>query len=246
MPRVVWLGWALGAAASAAAATAGDDALFNGRDFSGWTFFLERKDYNAAGQAKIADFATIKPGGVIEIDPRMHGALMTERDYLDYDLHAEYRFVDPQADNDSGIFLRIRPPFVWDAEHGELARFYMLQIQPGNTGDLWVMGYSESKLRTDPARSFKPFGQLELGPDATRGPGHIRRHLKIREAERPPGSWNAIDLSLRGKTIRVTLNGQVVNEATDLVDLPGRIGLESERGKIQFRNVRLRPAADGS
>jgi hypothetical protein len=230
----------LAVVASAAAAAAVDEALFNGRDFSGWTFFLERKDYNAAGQAKIADFATLKPGGVIEIKPQMHGALMTERDYLDYNLHAEYRFVDPKADNDSGIFLRIRPPFVWDSEHGELARFYMLQIQPGNTGDLWVMGYSESMLRTDPARSFKPFGQLELGPNATRGAGHIRRHLKLRDVEKPAGEWNAIDLSLRGKTMKVHLNGEPVNEATGLVDLPGRIGLESERGRIQFRNIRLR------
>jgi hypothetical protein len=27
-----------------------------------------------------------------------------------------------------------------------------------------------------------------------------------------------------------------------LVDLPGRIGLESERGTVQFRNIRLRRA----
>ncbi|MET0179968.1 MAG: DUF1080 domain-containing protein [Novosphingobium sp.] len=227
------------AAAVAVAAAAGGEALFNGRDFAGWTFFLEHKEYNAAGQGKIADFATVKPGGVIEIAPRMHGALMTTRDYLDYDLHAEYRFVDPKADNDSGIFLRIRPPFVWDSEHGELARFYMLQIQPGNTGDLWVMGYSESMLKSEPARSFKPFGELELGKG-----GHIRRHLKLRDAERTTGDWNTIDLSLTGKTIEVYLNGALVNEARALVDLPGRIGLESERGAIQFRNIRLEPRLD--
>ena len=229
-------------AAGSAAATVGDEALFNGRTFSGWTFFLEQKDFNAGGRGKIADFATIKPGGVIEIAPRMHGALMTKRDYLDYDLHAEFRWPDPKPNDDSGIFLRIRPPFVWDTVHGELARFYMLQIQPGNTGDLWVMGYSESMLRTDPARSFKPFGQLELGAPGDGRGGHIRRHLKLRDAEKPLGEWNTIDLSLRGKTLTVRLNGELVNEASGLVDLPGRIGLESERGRVQFRDIRLRAA----
>lgn len=226
------------AAAVVAGAAAGGEALFNGRDFAGWTFFLERKEYNAEGKAKIADFAVIRPGGVIELNPKMHGALMTQRDFLNYDLHVEYRWAAPGPSDDSGIFLRIRPPFVWDTVHGELARFYMLQIQPGNTGDLWVMGYSESMLKTDAARSFKPFGALDLGNG-----GHIRRHLKIKDAERAPGEWNALDVSLHAKTAKIFVNGELVNEATNLVDLPGRIGLESERGRIQFRNIRLTPAA---
>ncbi len=209
--------------------------LFNGRDFTGWTFFLEEKGYNADGRGKIADFATIKTDGVIELNPQFHGALMTERDYLNYDLRVEYRWANPQPRDDSGIFLRIRPPFVWDMEHGEQARFYMFQIQPGNTGDLWVLGYSESLLKTDPTRSYKPFGQLDLAPG-----GHIRRHVKIRDAELPAGSWNTLELSVMGKTIRTFVNGVLVNEATSLVDLPGRIGLESERGRIQYRNIRIR------
>jgi hypothetical protein len=134
------------------------------------------------------------------------------------------------------LFFRIRPPFVWDTVHGEQARFYMFQIQPGNTGDLWVLGYSESLLKTDPARSFRPFGNLELVPG-----GHIRRHLKLVDAERPAGQWNTLEAILDGKTIKVFVNGQLVNQGTGLADLPGRIGLESERGGIQFRNPRLTP-----
>lgn len=43
----------------------------------------------------------------------------------------------------------------------------MLQIQPKNTGDLWVLGHSEALLETDPKRSYKPFGELELYPRAS-------------------------------------------------------------------------------
>jgi hypothetical protein len=216
-------------------------SLFNGKDFEGWTFFLEKTDFNAEGKGSIADFATIKPGGIIEINPRMHGALMTTRDYLNYRLRAEFRWASPGPRDDTGLFLRIRPPYVWDSVHGEQARFYMFQIQPGNTGDLWVLGYSESKLTTAPERSYKPFGTLELGTG-----GHIRRHLKSRDAEKPLGEWNVLETVLEGKNIRVYVNGQLVNEGTNLVDLPGRIGLESERGAVQFRNIVLTPLPDAA
>jgi len=224
------------ALAPAAAEAPRETELFNGRDFSGWTFFLEEKEYNTGARGKISDFATIRPGGIIELNPRMHGALMTEKDYLNYRFRVDFRWTSPSARDDSGLFFRIRPPFVWDMQHGEQARFYMFQIQPGNTGDLWVLGYSESLLKTDPSRSFRPFGNLELAPG-----GHIRRHLKIADAERPAGEWNTLEAILDGKTIKVFVNDQLVNEGTHLADLPGRIGLESERGGIQFRNLRLTP-----
>ncbi|WP_158241548.1 DUF1080 domain-containing protein [Novosphingobium sp. TH158] len=222
-----------------AAKPAREVALFNGKDLSGWTFFLEEKEFNTGGKGRISDFARVLPGGVLEIRPRMHGALITRRDYLNYRLRAEFRWPEPGPRDDSGLFLRVRPPFAWDMVHGEMARFYMFQIQPGNTGDLWVMGYSESLLKTDPARSFQPFGNLPLGPG-----GHIRRHVKTHDAERPAGEWNALEAVIEGKTVKVYVNGQLVNEGRNLADLPGRIGLESERGTIQYRNIRLLPLPD--
>lgn len=218
------------------AAPSREISLFNGKDFTGWTFFQEEKDYNVGGKGRISNFATIRPGGVIEITSNLHGALMTKQDYLNYQLHAEWRWVDPKARNNSGLFLRIRPPYVWDAVHGETSREYMVQIEPPNSGDLWVLGYSESALKTVPERSYKPFGNLEL----TKG-GHIRRHLASKNAERPAGEWNSTDITINGKTIRVEINGELVNEGSNLVDLPGRIGLETEFGTIQYRNLRLTP-----
>jgi hypothetical protein len=224
---------------SASARAADDVVLFNGTDFTGWTFYLELKDYNAGGKGRISDFATVKPGGVIEINPRLHGALMTEKDYLNYRIRLEWRWVDPKAKNNTGLFVRIRPPYVWDMEHGEQAGFYQIQLSPRSTGDLWVLGaYSESKLKTDPSRSHKPFGNLESSLSPSQ---HIRRHLKIKDAEKPLGEWNDVDVTVDGKTIKVLVNGELVNEGTNLVDLPGRIGLESEFGPVQFRNIRLTP-----
>jgi hypothetical protein len=119
----------------------------------------------------------------------------------------------------------------------------MVQIQPPSTGDLWVLGYSDTALRTDPARSYKPFGELEL-PPGRYGTSMMHRHLASHDAERPVGEWNSVDTEIVGKTVKVWVNGQLVNEGVDLVDLPGRIGLESEFGPIQFRNLRLTPLPD--
>ena len=210
-------------------------ALFNGKDFTGWAFFLEEKDYNAGAKGKISNFATVKPGGVIEMNPSLHGALITEKDYLNYKVHLEWRWVDPRARNNTGLFIRVRPPFVWDMDNGVMAGFYQVQLSPGTSGDLWVLGaYNETKLKTEPARSFQPFGELprENG-------GHHRRHLKIKDAEKPAGEWNELEATVDGKTISVHINGELVNEGTNLVNLPGRIGLESEFGPVQFRNIRL-------
>jgi hypothetical protein len=215
--------------------------LFNGKNFKGWTFYLEEKDYNAGGKGRISDFASVQPGGIIELHPKLHGALMTKKDYLNYRIHVEWRWVDPKGRNNTGLFLRIRPPFVWDSVHGEQAAFYQVQISPGQTGDLWVLGgYSETKLKTDPARSFEPFGEQKGNPNM----GSLRRHLKIKDAEKPAGEWNAMDVTVDGKNITVNVNGELVNEGTNLVDLPGRIGLESEFGPVQFRNIRLTPIAE--
>jgi hypothetical protein len=225
--------------ASISARAADEISLFNGKDFTGWTFFLEQKEYNAGGKGKISDFASVKPGGVIEIDPKLHGGLITQKDYLNYKLHAEWRWVDPSfTKNNSGLLLRVRPPLVWDMEHGELAGMYEVQIQPSNSGDLWVLGgFSETKLKTDPARSYIPFGTLEGNAMM----GSLRRHLKIKDAEKPAGEWNSIDVTVDGKDIAVNINGELVNEGTNLVDLPGRIGLESEFGPVQFRSIRVTP-----
>jgi hypothetical protein len=213
-------------------------ALFNGKNFDGWTFYLEQKDYNAGGKGKIADFASVQPGGILEIHPKLHGALITKKDYLNYKVHAEWRWVDPKARNNTGLFVRVRPPFVWDAEHGEMAGFYQVQISPGTTGDLWVLGaYSETKLKTDAAHSFKPFGDLEGNPMM----GAMRRHTRMKDADKPAGEWNELDVTVNGKDIKVVVNGELVNEGTNLVDLPGRVGLESEFGPVQYRNIRLTP-----
>ena len=69
------------------------------------------------------------------------------------------------------------------------------------------------------------------------------RNVKKRgdSAERPPGEWNEYDIVCRGDSIRVMVNGVLMNEATRCTEFEGRIGLQSEGAEVEFRNIYLEP-----
>ncbi len=54
-----------------------------------------------------------------------------------------------------------------------------------------------------------------------------------------PLAWNRIDIKVRGESAYCTCNGEVLEEAFK-VPTSGPIGLEGDRGQIEYRNIRLR------
>ena len=74
-------------------------------------------------------------------------------------------------------------------------------------------------------------------------------------ASKPAGEWNDLWILCDGDRVKVTLNGQVVTDASmsehqELKSRPrkGYIGLSAHTDPVRFRNIRLReiaPAAPG-
>lgn len=67
-----------------------------------------------------------------------------------------------------------------------------------------------------------------------------------RNAARPAGQWNTLEISARGARIRVTLNGQLVQDidqteipATRMRSLAGYLSLQNHGHGIEFRKLRL-------
>jgi hypothetical protein len=67
-------------------------------------------------------------------------------------------------------------------------------------------------------------------------------------ADRGPGEWNDLWIACDGDLVRVTINGELVNEArmSDYEALKSRprrgyIGLSAHTDVVEFRNIRLRP-----
>ena len=107
-------------------------ALFNQKDFSGWTFFM--KD-NADPKATWS-----VTNGIIHCTGTPAGYLRTTQSYSNYFLTVEWRFVKiaPKADN-TGILVHIQAPDkVWP-------QCVQVQGKNGHQGDLFLMGGAESK-----------------------------------------------------------------------------------------------------
>lgn len=52
------------------------------------------------------------------------------------------------------------------------------------------------------------------------------------------GDWNELVVEIEGSTARCTCNGEVIEEAFE-VPAKGRIGLEGDRGQIEYRAIRI-------
>lgn len=56
-----------------------------------------------------------------------------------------------------------------------------------------------------------------------------------------PQEWNQVEISVTGNTARYLCNGEVLEEAFS-VPASGPIGLEGDRGQVEYRNIRIRTA----
>ncbi len=106
--------------------------LFNGRDFSGWTFCMKNNPDPAQTWSVT--------NNVIHCNGTAIGYLRTKQDYRDYELAVEWRFVKvaPKADN-TGVLAHLHlPDQVWP-------RCIQNQGKSGHQGDLFVMAGAECK-----------------------------------------------------------------------------------------------------
>lgn len=144
------------------------------------------------------------------------GYLQSDELYLNYQLDFDWRFDPERGPGNSGVLLRITgPDQVWP-------RCVEAQLHSGNAGDIWNIGafpMSVVKSRTEGRRT--------------------RRMVDV--PEKPLGEWNRYSIRLDRGSLTLKVNGRVQNVASNLAEVPGRIGLQSEGAYIEFRDFTLRP-----
>jgi len=103
--------------------------------------------------------------------------------------------------------------------------------------------------------------QIDAGGDDWHSTGAIYSLSKVTSRQqKPQGEWNTMDIEIRGKLTRITLNGVLVNEYTDGQPVPGRkqwfepvrgpraafgyIGLQNHDGNstVYFKEVSVKSA----
>jgi hypothetical protein len=200
---------------SAGGASATEVALFNNTDLTGWTYFL------ADSLATMDDVWSVNDEGILVCTGEPWGYLRTVEAYDDYTLHLEYRWnPETRFEGNSGIFVRMtEPDKIWP-------RCIEAQMRAGWGGDFVLMdGMPLEADRPHPER------------------GHVR--LRAADVERPAGEWNEWEITVTGDRTILRLNGELVNEGSGSPVGPGYIGLQSEGGEVQFRNIRLTPLESG-
>ena len=60
-------------------------------------------------------------------------------------------------------------------------------------------------------------------------------------SEKPLGQWNTIVVEARGRTLKVWVNGEMVNEGSNSTVDRGRIALQAEGTEVEFRRVAIGP-----
>jgi len=155
--------------------------------------------------------------GLIKCTGKPTGYIRTEQSYRDYKLTTEWRFtkIGPKADN-GGILVHMQlPDKVWPP---------CIQCQGKHTdvGDLFLMAGAESKEH--------------LGRDA-----NTPLVKQGEDAEKPVGEWNTCELICRGNSVKVYVNGRLMNQTTECTISSGKIGFQSEGASFEVRKVYIEP-----
>ncbi len=197
----------------------GEIQLFNGKNLDGWYTVLETKGINndPEGIFKVED-------GLIHILGKEFGYLCTKKEYENYHLTVEFKWGEKKfpprenAKRDSGILYH----FPADKRDEVWPYCIECQVQEGDCGDFWLVGPS---LTANGQRFTKKFDRI----------------IKTKDAEKPWGQWNTMEVIADGSKCTHIVNGVVVNEAVDASSHKGKILLQSEGAEVWYRKVTLKP-----
>lgn len=196
-------------------------ALMNGRDLEGWHIWLK-------GLGKNNDpnhIFTVEPDGVLHDVGKDLGYIITEKRFDNYHFTVEFKWGarrwPPREANkrDSGICYNIpdgEPDDIWPAS-------IECQIQEGDVGDLWLLGYST--IQVD-GKQNPPLNHSQI--------------VKKKDGEKPNGEWNTVEvISFNGKCAHI-VNGVLVHYGENASLIGGRILLQSEYAEVYYKNVKIR------
>ena len=175
-----------------AADAAGPIALFNGQNLDGLVVCLDDPTIAASEAWQAED-------GVLRATAVGKGYIRTEMPYADYQMHVEWRW--PEGPGNSGVVLHIvNRDEVWP-------KGFEAQLRSGQAGD--IVMFADARGREE------VLGRNPKGVST----GWIKRPGP--SPEKPIGEWNSYDITARGGSITLAVNGTEVNRVTDTVPNAG-------------------------
>lgn len=201
-------------------------SLFNGKDLSGWTADVPAKDTDPSAPASF-----IVRNGLLVSLGTPGGHLLTNDRYRDYRLEVEYRFAGKGGN--CGVLVHASRP---RALYKMFPQSIEVQMMSGNAGDFWCI---EENIEVPDMEKRRP---RKAGEKWGGSEGDARRILNLTDgSEKPLGEWNTMVIEARGRTLKVWVNGDLVNEGFNSTADRGKIALQAEGSEVEFRKVALGP-----
>jgi type 1 glutamine amidotransferase len=221
-------------------------SLFNGKDLSGWKVPADDN-----GHWKVID-------GVIDYDAQSEASgdksLWSDREYGDFVLDVDWRLKEAP-------FLNKNVPYILpDGSHARDVQGKELRlVLPDADSGIFLRG--DGKFQVNiwcwPIGSGELFG---IRTDKGYTPSLRAAATPRAQADKPVGEWNHFEITARGKTIQVVLNGKMVIPGATIPDLParGRLAFQHHGRKnkegiwigppslVQYKNVYIRELPEES
>jgi hypothetical protein len=161
---------------------------------------------------------------VLHVSGENFGYIVTEKKYSNFHFIVEFKWGEkkyPPRENskrDAGVLYHV------DFHDGEKVwpRSLEFQIQEGDCGDFWM---------TD--------STTIIHADTLTPPMNWHRVIKSRDAEKPNGEWNKVEIIVNKGKITHLLNGEEVNSGRLGNTTIGYIILQSEGAEIYYRNAQI-------
>lgn len=158
-----------------------------------------------------------------------NGHIITDKVYENFRLEVEYRFAGEPGN--CGVLVFASTP---RALYEMFPKSIEVQMMHENAGDFWCIVEDITVPDMESRRGPKE----EWG--ITEGKG--RRILNLTDgSEKPVGEWNSMVIACAGNTIKVWVNGKMVNHGTNCTASKGNIALQAEGAEVEFRKVELTP-----
>jgi Domain of Unknown Function (DUF1080) len=230
----------LAPAARPLSAASGWTPLWNGKDLTGWTTWIQKPSAssNVPGLKRDADGKYLEPIGsgrdplgvftiasdvdgrpAIRISGEAFGELRTTGSYENYHLRLQFKWGErqwpprdkPGTPRDSGLLYHVHAPP--GAEGRTWARSIELQIQEHDVGDLYAVG-SVIAVRAKARKGTEPL-LYDYDPAGewtffSQSQGSQGRCIKQPDNEKPTGEWNTVELIAFGEDSIHIVNGKVV------------------------------------
>jgi hypothetical protein len=198
--------------------------LFNGKNLKGWHMDVPDMDKDATLKTPFI----VRNGMLVSLGTP-GGHLITNDEYKDFRLEVQYRFASKPGN--CGILVHASTP---RALYSMFPKSIEVQLMHENAGDFWCIvediRVQDMENRRGPMDQWGTTeGKLRRIPNLTDG------------SEKPAGEWNDIQIECLNNSIKVWVNGDLVNHGFDCTVQSGQIALQAEGSEVEFRKIILTP-----